>query len=360
MKPTDQSAQRFARNLLPLAFGMLVGCVADVPPPTPTTAPSTAAEPPRDQPAAKTDGKPDTKPTLSNSVTIEEKDGVRTITSNGIPDHKPGKFPNRGNPNTINAQKLVFRMTMTPKVTDTMTPHRMHWAAVALNGVPFEPGTAEAWKNDRSTGWYIEGIQPLRGGTLGIDASNAHVQPSGAYHYHGLPTGLVARRADAMHVQVGEQMILVAWAADGFPMYEFHGYRDAADATSGMKELHSSWRLKSGERPGGDKGPGGAFDGTYTQDYEFVKGSGDLDECNGRFGVTPEFPAGTYYYVITGEFPYVTRALRGTPDKSFTKNEGGRPGGPRGGRPGGPGGGRPGGSGGGPPPGGPPPSGPGG
>ena len=127
----------------------------------------------------------------------------------------------------------------------------------------------------------------------------------------------------------GEQMIQIAWAADGFPMYEFHGYRDAADATSGMKELHSSWRLKSGERPGGDKGPGGAFDGTYTQDYEFVKGSGDLDECNGRFGVTPEFPAGTYYYVITGEFPYVTRALRGTPDKSFTKNEGGRPGGPR-------------------------------
>ncbi len=44
------------------------------------------------------------KPTVNgeqNSVTITIKDGLRIIQSNGIPDHIPGQFPNRGNPNTI-------------------------------------------------------------------------------------------------------------------------------------------------------------------------------------------------------------------------------------------------------------------
>ena len=26
--------------------------------------------------------------------------------------------------------------------------------------------------------------------------------------------------------------------------------------------------------------------GAFTQDYEYVEGLGDLDQCNGRFGVT--------------------------------------------------------------------------
>ena len=33
--------------------------------------------------------------------------------------------------------------------------------------------------------------------------------------------------------------------------------------------------------------------GTFTSDYQYVANSGDLDECNGRTGVTPEYPAGT-------------------------------------------------------------------
>jgi hypothetical protein len=274
-------------------------------------------------------------------VTITEQGGVRTITSNGIPDHVPGTFPTRGNPNTISAQRYVFRMTTTPAQTGRLTSHGRNWAGVAVNGVPFEPGTAEAWKNDPSTGWHIEGIQPaMHGPVLGMDANNAHVQPNGAYHYHGVPTGLLAKRAAAAGTKVGQTMLLIGWAADGFPIYDFHGYAKPDDATSGLKELHSSWRLKKGERPGGDAGPGGTYDGTYTEDYEYVAGSGDLDECNGRTGVTPEFPKGTYYYVVTAEFPFVTRALKGERDPSFTKagGPGGRrgPGGP--GAPGGPGG----------------------
>ena len=43
--------------------------------------------------------------------------------------------------------------------------------------------------------------------------------------------------------------------------------------------------------------------GAFTQDFEYEEGYGDLDECNGRVGVTPEFPEGIYYYVVTDAFP---------------------------------------------------------
>ncbi|MCA8998272.1 MAG: YHYH protein, partial [Planctomycetaceae bacterium] len=65
--------------------------------------------------------------------------------------------------------------------------------------------------------------------------------------------------------------------------------------------------------------PGGRFDGTFVQDYEFMKGLGDLDEYNGRVGVTPEYPQGIYYYVITNQFPFIPRELRGEADASFAR-----------------------------------------
>ena len=51
--------------------------------------------------------------------------------------------------------------------------------------------------------------------------------------------------------------------------------------------------------------------GAFTQDFEYIEGFGDLDECNGREGVTPEFPEGIYYYVVTDDFPFFSRCLKG-------------------------------------------------
>ena len=90
------------------------------------------------------------------------------------------------------------------------------------------------------------------------------------------------------------------------------------DDTSGVVLLSSSYQLRSGDRGGdGVTAPCGTPNGKYVQDYEYVSGSGDLDECNGRTGVTPEFPGGTYHYVITQSFPGIPRCLRGTPDGTF-------------------------------------------
>ena len=48
-----------------------------------------------------------------------------------------------------------------------------------------------------------------------------------------------------------------------------------------------------------------------------MDGRGQLDEANGRIGVTPEFPNGTYYYVLTEDFPGIPRYLAGTPSNDF-------------------------------------------
>lgn len=283
---------------------------------------------------------PNTPPTTlpASEAVWEVKGGYRYLKANGIPNHTPGRFPNRNNPNAISSQQYTFRMPAKPTEEQRLTPVRRMLFGVALNGVVFDPGTAEAWKDDPRSGWNIEAIPPkgVRSMNLGLDQSNAHVQPNGAYHYHAAPVGLVEKLLAEKQAKHGEVMLLLGYAADGFPIYDHHGYTDPKDPSSPMKELHSSYQIKQGTRPGGDAGPGGKYDGTYTQDYEFVAGSGDLDECNGRVGITPEYPEGTYYYVLTSEFPHVGRMFKGRPDDSFRHQGGGPPPGREG-----PGGGRP-------------------
>ncbi len=275
----------------------------------------------------------------ASKVTITLRDGYRTITSNGLPSHEPGQFPNRGNPNTIREQKYTLRVTANPVAGETATPVRMNLFGVGIDGIVFDPGTNEFWKNDRQSGWRYEALSGKI--NLGLDSSNAHVQPTGAYHYHGTPTGLVTKLGG----DTGK-MLLIGYAADGFPIYTANGLTDPKNAASPVRPMKSSYQLKPGTRPAGESGPGGNYDGTFVQDYQYTAGSGDLDDCNGIFSITPEYPQGIYHYHVTTEFPFISRQFRGTPDASFNRTppgQGGR-GGPGG--QGGPGGGGPGGQGG--------------
>lgn len=56
---------------------------------------------------------------------------------------------------------------------------------------------------------------------------------------------------------------------------------------------------------------------TFLKNYEYVQGVGNLDECNGRMVVMPEFPAGTDAYFITNEYPMISRCFKGTPSSDF-------------------------------------------
>ncbi len=260
-------------------------------------------------------------------VTIEVRGDYRYIVSNGIPDHEPGRFPNPGNPNTIAEQKYEFRVPLHPKESETSRRAGPILFGVALNGVPFDPGTAELWNGNFA--WRYEAING--GINLGLDRHNAHVQPGGKYHYHSLPTELIDK------ISVDKQKtVLVGYAADGFPIYSQYGYNDLKDVKSGVRKMQSGYKLKQGDRPA--SGPPGKYDGRFGADWEYVKGAGDLDACNGRIGATPEYPEGIYHYYITEEFPFIARQFKGEPDPSFQKKDG-PPRGPRPGPPGGPPGG---------------------
>ena len=50
----------------------------------------------------------------------------------------------------------------------------------------FDPGTAEFFQRNRNSEWNYEALSGAV--KLGLDQNHAHVQPNGAYHYHGLPS----------------------------------------------------------------------------------------------------------------------------------------------------------------------------
>ena len=253
------------------------------------------------------------QPSERSRVTIEVEGSYRVIRANGIPNHRTGSFPNEGNPHEIRSQRYSYRIPARPKRARSITPLGMHSFGIGINGVPFDPGAAEWYLGERNGKWRYE---PLSGAIrLGVDTNHAHVQPSGAYHYHGMPDGLL----ESVKLNSRKHSPIVGWAADGFPIYALFGYSDPKDANSVIQEIKSSYRVKSGRRPSGSGQPGGRYDGTFLADYEYVKKLGDLDECNGRITVTPEYPDGIYAYFLTDKWPVIPRCYRGTPSSDFTR-----------------------------------------
>ena len=253
----------------------------------------------------------------------------RILNGNGIPNHEVGTFPNNNNPNTISEQTVNESFTLCPIIVSESGIEIGGPAsaiAYALNSVKFDPATAGRC-NDEGECSLAQGqgswnIEALGHDTFdfGDDMNHAHVQPNGAYHYHGIPELLMEFLGD------NQGMTIVGWASDGFPVYARYGYSNPDDSTSQVVALQTSYRLKvqpDTNRPSiltaliGGPGQGTTNPnisipmGAFTQDYEYVEGLGDLDQCNGRFGVTPEFPDGIYYYVVTDNFPFFTRCLKG-------------------------------------------------
>ncbi len=246
---------------------------------------------------------------------------TRTITSNQYPSHETGSFPN-ADPTATNVTRVL---DLTPALAGTTTyvydetggptpSNDNFWQfGMAINGVEFHPMGLKPWENP-STGeenWEWQ-AQVSEEGQTHLDAWGAHVTSQGNYHYHGDIVGLADEEDGSRH------SLIYGFAADGYPIYYKYSYTTADNASTAIKELTSSYQLKSGTRPGdGTTAPDGSYDGTYIQDYEYVEGLGDLDECNGRTGVTPEYPEGTYYYVITSDFPRVPNCFKGTPDEDW-------------------------------------------
>lgn len=253
----------------------------------------------------------------------------RIITANSIPNHLVGLFgggPGSLNPNAISAQNESYSIPLNPSQGGNLTPllatagvgpnaGPQYSFGVLLNGVELDPVAAEPFPHQGMMSpnvnweWNLEALNV----NLGLDCNNAHVQPTGKYHYHGSPVLFL------QNLNIPDnQMTLVGYAADGFPIYYKYAYSDPTDNSSAVIEMSSSHQLKSGTRPGdGITAPCDTYNGIYSNDYEYVAGRGTLDEANGRTGVTPEYPSGVYYYVVTDEFPSIPRYFRGTPSNDF-------------------------------------------
>jgi hypothetical protein len=193
-----------------------------------------------------------------------------------------------------------------------------------------------------------------------LDDGGAHQPPSGDQHYHGGPSALRAQLRDniAYHgatttfpndpnvnftpapTGVTEAYSedtdelhhspILGYAIDGYPIYGPYGYSDGMDQTSAIIRNTSSFRLRNitvrtslpgfaakskfgdtvtlnsaGEFPIPDsKNHGPAVSttfplGIFIEDYEYLPNLGTLDEYNGRFTKTPEYPNGTYAYFIS-------------------------------------------------------------
>ena len=102
---------------------------------------------------------------------------------------------------------------------------------------------------------------------------------------------------------------IIGFAYDGNPIYGAFGYEDPLDSTSSITRMTSSYSLNGTRREGPSLTTYPL--GTFNNDYTYSHKSGTLDQNNGRFCVTPEFPKGTYAYFITinsnqvPQYPYV-------------------------------------------------------
>lgn len=238
---------------------------------------------------------------FGTELTMNVENDVRRFTANGLPDHETGELAD-----AIQAQNYELQVPVEPVESDERSLVGENPFGIALNGVIFRPSSGQFWNDDPTSGWQYEALGA--GATQPIDNNNATVDENGSYHYHGVPTVIVADHESNQH------SALIGYAADGFPIYARFGYRNPENSETEIVDLASSYKIKNGNREGG---PGGPFDGTYAEDYEFVEGAGDLDECNGRFGMVPGRSEPTYAYFITNDFPYVPRCLVGIADQSF-------------------------------------------
>ena len=227
-------------------------------------------------------------------VTIDGSN--RKMVTNALPNHATGTFPNKGNPNRIAAQSVTYTFPLKPVYTGKAV-----WArepGVALNGVKFEPETAEAFVCETGERYRIEAFQTLV--DLGLDSNHAHVQPTGAYHYHGVPTGLVNKNT------TGQDLVLVGFALDGFPIYySKSGKYKPSFRLSAKSRTGDVCSYKTPKESLSQELKGSQPDGTFVSDWEYVKGQGDLDECNGIM------VDGKYMYFVTDTYPYAGRCLMG-------------------------------------------------
>jgi len=104
---------------------------------------------------------------------------------------------------------------------------------------------------------------------------------------------------------------IVGYCFDGYPIYGPFGYRTPSDPRSEPIKMRSSYRPFPSPRIGRESNYSQIPPGTYIQDFEYVENLGTLDQYNGRYTKTPDYPTGTYAYFLALDkqnrpvYPYI-------------------------------------------------------
>ena len=265
------------------------------------------------------------------------------VSTNGIPTYPTGPFQD-GNPSQAQSQNGIFRFPLAAsKNTGNPVKTTMGNIGLFINGVAlFDARDGVSWNNaqQRVVGgpimgkgdgiWNRDAIVAER---VGFDCSKGH-PAMGNYHHHQNPSAFKLGKkviydvcslydAEGLYaINPAMHSPLIGFAYDGFPVYGAYAFKNT-DGTGGIVRMKSGYQLRSITNRthlanGTDVTDGPPVNGTFPlgyfiEDYEFVSHPGEedyLDEHNGRFCNTPEYPNGTYAYFCTVDeqwnstFPY--------------------------------------------------------
>jgi len=282
--------------------------------------------------------------TLVNVQAVQYSTNWVYVSTAGVPSYITGPFLD-GNPSQATDQNAIFKIPLNPtENTGTPTATTGGNIGVFINGVAlFDYRDGVSWKN--STGaeaggplmgmgdgvWNRDAVVAER---VGFDCAKGH-PAMGNYHHHQSPSAFdldlnvistVCNLYDADGLYVIDSVQhspLLGFAYDGFPIYGAYSYYNT-NGTGSLVRMKSSYQLRSISArthyaDGSDVTDGPPINSTYPlgryrEDYEFVAHPSDpdyLDEHNGRFCVTPEYPNGIYAYFCTVDqnwnsaYPYV-------------------------------------------------------
>lgn len=275
---------------------------------------------------------------LVNCQKVEYSANSVYVTTSGIPAYPTGPFLDN-NPSQASNQSAIFKFPLSPtKNNGTPTNTSGGNIGVFINGVAlFDYRDGVAWNTSTNSLCGGPGRTPCPGGPMttqawnrdailaekpGFDCAKGH-PANGNYHHHQNPSAFKLDLnvistvcnlydADGLYtIDSAKHSPLIGFAYDGFPIYGAYGFKNI-DGTGGITRIKSGYQLRNittrtTHANGTDVSDGPVISTTYPlgyfrEDYEFITHTNEadyLDDHNGRFCVTPEYPNGTYAYFAT-------------------------------------------------------------
>lgn len=281
------------------------------------------------------------------------------VKATGIPSYVTGPYA-IGTITTAANNNYTFKFPLNPTPATNHTSVGNGAIAAFIDGsVAFRARDAATYKNLGQ--WHQNAVYFEN---LGFDCSHGHPGPmTSDYHQHQNPSAFDISTvpassicniylSDGLYVpDSNTHSPLIGFAWDGYPIYGSYGYSDPNDNTSAIKRIRTSYKLRNitsrTTLPNGTVAAGPAFTdfitsmlpgstplqailGAYEEDFDYIANYGDLDQFNGRFCKTPEYPDGMYCYFASidslnnPEYPYLVGnsyygVVAAGPPNQFTK-----------------------------------------